>query len=212
MPTNHGFQTSLFERTQYSPRDPRSGLLYQTVQQNFSKFVQAQAAKDGEKQIPEYIEKEFEAYLKCGILEHGFIQLECKKCQVVHRVALSCKRRGFCPSCIGKRMNEGSAFLVEYVFPHVPVRQWVLSFPMPVRFWMAKNPRPPDSSEANSEQKNKKCPPKNRLSWAELLRRTFQVDLTICSLCGGSVRFVKAVMNADEIKIELYRVGQEADP
>jgi hypothetical protein len=38
-------------------------------------------------------------------------------------------------------MNEGAAFFVDHVFPHVPVRQWVLSFPIPVRFWMARNPR-----------------------------------------------------------------------
>ena len=38
-------------------------------------------------------------------------------------------------------MNEGAAFLVDHVFPQVPVRQWVVSFPMPLRFWMARNPR-----------------------------------------------------------------------
>ena len=30
--------------------------------------------------------------------------------------------------------------LPEEVFPHVPIRQIVLSFPFPLRFWMAKNP------------------------------------------------------------------------
>src|SRR5690606_33762496 len=51
-----------------------------------------------------------------------------------------CKKRGFCPSCCGRRMNDGAAFLVDDVFPHVPIRQWVVSFPIPIRFWMAKNP------------------------------------------------------------------------
>ncbi len=37
-------------------------------------------------------------------------------------------------------MCELAAFLVDEVFPHVPIRQVVLSFPFPVRFWMAKNP------------------------------------------------------------------------
>ena len=36
-------------------------------------------------------------------------------------------------------MSELAAFLVDEVFPHVPIRQVVLSFPFPIRFWMAKN-------------------------------------------------------------------------
>ena len=37
-------------------------------------------------------------------------------------------------------MSELAAFLVDEVIPHVPVRQVVLSFPFPVRFWISKNP------------------------------------------------------------------------
>lgn len=38
-------------------------------------------------------------------------------------------------------MNEGAAVLLDNVVPCVPVRQWVLSVPMRVRFWRARNPR-----------------------------------------------------------------------
>jgi hypothetical protein len=34
-------------------------------------------------------------------------------------------------------MNNGAANLVDRVFPRVPVRQWVLSLPMPLRFRLA---------------------------------------------------------------------------
>jgi len=37
-------------------------------------------------------------------------------------------------------MVETSAHLVDHVFPHVPVRQWVLSFPYPLRFLFASRP------------------------------------------------------------------------
>jgi hypothetical protein len=123
----------------YRPRTPKSGLLYQTINANFDDFLME--AKSNEKIIPDYVLNEFDSYLKCGILEHGFIKLECETCNTTQLVAFSCKKRGFCPSCIGKRMNEGSLFLVDHVFPKVSVRQWVLSFPMPVRFWMARNPQ-----------------------------------------------------------------------
>ena len=38
-------------------------------------------------------------------------------------------------------MAESSALLVDQVFPHKPLRQWVLSFPFPFRFLFAKDPK-----------------------------------------------------------------------
>ena len=81
--------------------------------------------------------RELEDYLACGILEHGFALLRCEGCGTARAVAFSCKHRGFCPSCCGRRMNQGAAHLVDHVFPEVPVRQWVLSLPMPLRFRLA---------------------------------------------------------------------------
>jgi hypothetical protein len=49
-------------------------------------------------------------------------------------VALSCKGRGFCPSCGGRRMTERAAHLVDHVLPRAPVRQWVLSLPFELRY------------------------------------------------------------------------------
>jgi hypothetical protein len=66
-------------------------------------------------------------------LAHGFLRLGCDTCQHEMLLSFSCKRRGFCPSCAGRRM----AHLVERVIPWVPMRQWVVSVPIPLRYWMA---------------------------------------------------------------------------
>ena len=42
-----------------------------------------------------------------------------------------------CPSCGARRMAQAAAHLVDYVIPHVPVRQWVLSLPIPLRLLLA---------------------------------------------------------------------------
>ncbi len=55
-------------------------------------------------------------------------------------VAFSCKRRGFCPACGARRMAETAAHLVDHVIPRVPVRQWVVSFPIPLRHLFSSNP------------------------------------------------------------------------
>src|SRR5207245_1985683 len=54
-------------------------------------------------------------------------------------VPFSCKRRGFCPSCAGRRMAQMAAHLVESVIPWVSTRQWVVSVPIPLRYWMASS-------------------------------------------------------------------------
>ncbi len=90
--------------------------------------------------MPDYVQQEFAAYLKCGRLEHGFLRVRCESCHAEHLVAFSCKRRGFCPSCGARRMAESAALLVDEVFPEQPVRQWVLSVPYPLRFLFASRP------------------------------------------------------------------------
>ena len=39
------------------------------------------------KALPAYVEKEFEAYLKCGRLEHGFLRVRCESCHCERLVA-----------------------------------------------------------------------------------------------------------------------------
>ena len=55
-------------------------------------------------------------------------------------VAFSCKRRGICPSCGARRMAKTAAHRVDHLIPHVPVRQWVLSLPIPLRLLLAAQP------------------------------------------------------------------------
>ena len=84
--------------------------------------------------LPGYVQREFEEFLQCGRLEHGFLRVRCESCHAEHLVAFSCKRRGFCPSCGARRMAESAALLVDEVLPEQPMRQWVLSFPFQLRF------------------------------------------------------------------------------
>src|ERR671914_2389347 len=69
-----------------------------------------------------------------------FLCLRCADCAHQKLVAFSCKKRGFCPACGDRRMVETAAHLVDYVIPRVSVRQWVLSFPIPLRLLFAAHP------------------------------------------------------------------------
>jgi hypothetical protein len=114
-------------------------LLYQTVQAHERQFFADLEAEGDE--VPAFVRDEFEAYLRCGILAHGFVRVRCKDCGHSRAVAFSCKRRGFCPSCMGRRMADTAAFCIDHLFPRAPVRQFVLTVPMRLRFRMAASPR-----------------------------------------------------------------------
>jgi hypothetical protein len=44
---------------------------------------------------PPFVRREFETYLRCGILAHGFTRLRCTTCASEHLLPFSCKRRGY---------------------------------------------------------------------------------------------------------------------
>ena len=118
---------------------PETTLLYQVIQEYWPEF-QAELVSHG-KHLPTYVTKEFDEYLKCGRLEHGFLRVRCDSCHDEKLVAFSCKKRGFCPSCGARRMADSAALLVDEILPHEPMRQWVLSVPFPLRFLFASNPK-----------------------------------------------------------------------
>ncbi|MBK6847470.1 MAG: transposase zinc-binding domain-containing protein [Proteobacteria bacterium] len=53
----------------------------------------------------------------------------------------SCKSRGICPSCQGRRMGELAATLVDTLPPALPYRQWVFTYPHALRRAMAQEPK-----------------------------------------------------------------------
>ncbi|MGH8472943.1 MAG: transposase, partial [Gammaproteobacteria bacterium] len=126
-------------RIHYERRRPEDTTLYRLVQEHLETFL-AQVELETGAGLPEFVQEEFEAFLECGILAHGFLRLRCADCAQEKLVAFSCKRRGFCPSCGARRMAETAAHLVDHVMPRVPVRQWVLSFPIPLRLLFAAHP------------------------------------------------------------------------
>jgi ribosomal protein S27E len=107
-----------------------------------------------DKYLHKYVRSEFEAYLKCGRLEYGFLRVRCEDCHHEHLVAFSWPLlRIYSPAAFvhparhhaedfsrglpdraamrgewqkTRRMAESAALLVDDVLPHEPIRQWVL--------------------------------------------------------------------------------------
>jgi len=118
----------------YQRREPERTTLYQVVRDNVETFYAAVEEGFASAPLPEFVKDEFEGYLDCGILCRGAALLVCEECPATKVIALSCKGRAFCPSCMGRRMAQTAANVIDHVLPpDVPLRQWVLTFPFELR-------------------------------------------------------------------------------
>jgi ribosomal protein S27E len=104
----------------YQRHCPEQTLFYQLVDEYFPAFAALIAEHDcldaggratygavaEGRELPGYVQREFEDYLNCGRLEYGFLRVRCESCHAEHLVAFSCKRPGFCPSCGARRMAD----------------------------------------------------------------------------------------------------------
>jgi hypothetical protein len=96
----------------------RDWRVVRVLQEHLASFVAA--ANDDGDGLPAFVQKELRSYLSCGVLAHGFARFKCGDCPFERWVPLSCKGRGFCPSCGGKRMTGLAAELLDGVIPFVP--------------------------------------------------------------------------------------------
>jgi hypothetical protein len=145
---SHDEATSSPQGPVYRRREPERGTLYQIVRDNLQTLYAA--IEDGlASPLPAFVRDEFERYLDCGLLCRGFARLECEQCHAQRLVAFSCKGRGFCLSCLGRRMAQSAANLVDHVrlsnhssasLPEVPLRQFVVTFPFELRAFVAAAP------------------------------------------------------------------------
>ena len=91
----------------YQRHRPEQTLLYRIIEQHYPLFV-THLAGEG-RPLPDYVQREFEDYLQCGRLEHGFLRVRCDSCHAEHLVAFSCKRRALVTKAARGRGNKARA-------------------------------------------------------------------------------------------------------
>ena len=121
----------------YQPRNAISTVLHRVVRDNLETFLEQVATRSSGNGLPRFVERGFRQFIPCGVLAEGFARFQCNDCPQERLVPLSCKIRGLCPSCDGRRMAERAANLVDKVIAPVPMRQWVITFPHGLRYLLA---------------------------------------------------------------------------
>jgi hypothetical protein len=96
------------------------GALHRVVRDHLQTFLSELDRSEDEPGAPLFVKPEFQRFACCGVLAHGFALFRCTGCGTDRLVAFSCERRGFCPSCGGRRMTERAAHLVDEARPESP--------------------------------------------------------------------------------------------
>ena len=142
-PTEHNDSTSARAHTGHGPElirgDRSADSLHALLREHLGTFLARFEDEHGGRRLPSYVIDELRAAIRCGDPRFGVCRIHCPSCDGDLLVPFSCKGRGFCPAYGGRRMAEAAAHLTDRVIPFVPVRQWVLSVPWPLRFAMARD-------------------------------------------------------------------------
>jgi hypothetical protein len=121
----------------YRRREPEASALYQAVYHGRDKLalVWEERFQATYGVLRQEVLVAFDAYLNCGLLQHGAARVYCDACKHSLLVAFSCKKRGVCPSCSAKRAVMFAEHLYEQVVKDTPARHIVFTIPKRLRVY-----------------------------------------------------------------------------
>ena len=113
----------------------------------------------------------------------------------------SCGSRRFCPSCLGRRLCQGTVNLLTYRRVFAPASAWrPLVIPR-------TEPPPADPAAAPTSPPTEPPPKPARTGprcrywpWAELMRLTLGLPVDRCPHCGGRVKLRALVRDPESIE------------
>ena len=122
----------------YRRREPERSALYQLVYHGRDKLARVWEERFQATYgvLRDEILETFDAYLNCGILEHGAARVYCDTCKHSLLVSFSCKKRGVCPSCSAKRAVKFAEHLFENIIKGTQSRHIVFTIPKRLRTFL----------------------------------------------------------------------------
>ena len=77
----------------YQRREPEPTLLHRIVRENLASFLGEAAERYPSGELTKFLRGEFDHYLRCGLLCHGFARVRCPDSADEILVAFSCRNR-----------------------------------------------------------------------------------------------------------------------
>ena len=128
-------------RSTTSAGAPRSNDAAISSSRNTSRPSSPKSRRRPARRLPEFVKDEFDAFLECGILAHGFLRLRCADCAMRSWWRFRASGAGFARHAGRGAWRRRPRTWSITSSRRVPVRQWVLSFPIPLRTLLAAHPQ-----------------------------------------------------------------------
>lgn len=132
----------------YKRREPEKNLLYSALSSGIESWLAEGKDDISKTQLPDFVEKEFRGFRRCGLLQYGFVALECPGCKTKVPVAYSCRHRGF--SCLpymvpphARDLSIGSSDKMRPYIRCLFLREFTLSALMEFALTFLIEPPPP---------------------------------------------------------------------
>ena len=126
-------------RPAYARHEPTGTTLHRVVAAHLASFVRFAAERSG-RALPRYVDDELRAYLRCGVLAHGFARVRGVGCGHDLVVAFSSSGAACAPRAAAVAGAPPRPTRSSGCCRVVPLRQWVLSVPFALRVRLAADP------------------------------------------------------------------------
>ena len=114
---SHSLSSLSSSSSTYQRHQPEKTTLYKLIQEHLLSFYQ-HIDNEQEKGLPDFVKKEFEAFLKCGLLSHRFLRLQCESCRQEKLVASVVKKEDSAPAV---ELKEWLKALLIYWMKFFPI-------------------------------------------------------------------------------------------
>ena len=128
----------------YRPRDPLQSPLHRLIAEHLDELREVYDTDYAPTYGPwrPFWDKALEAFLSCGDLHRGFARVYCDACKHSFFTAFSCKSRGICPSCEGRRRALWAEHVTCQVLPsEMAYRMSVFTIPKCIRSTLLRERR-----------------------------------------------------------------------
>lgn len=142
----HGSRASHYASTMVAVRDmapgsrsPQGTPILELVRAHLIDYLDHRVRR--RRPVPDFVAEDLTRFVACGDIACGHATMYCPSCGFDHDIPFSCKRRGFCPWCLTRRMAESAQFIEDNVIGDTPIRHWIGCLPPPLRNKVGNNPK-----------------------------------------------------------------------
>jgi hypothetical protein len=98
-------------------------------------------------------------------------------------------------------------FAGVFARPHAKLYSFSMPWPPHYKYRSMVVPKKKELKLATAKESKVKSKNRSRISWARLLKRVFNIDVSVCNKCSGKMKIIAAIEDPKVIKKILLHLG-----